>query len=99
MFPFSPTLTEALILHMADRSDADIAKYIDREVLSGRLMQGDESRRKQQWKSVLQMKAMCICGGKGENTGQSYITLYVIQNYNYNNVSNVIFLLDVLKSK
>ena len=35
-------LTEALILHMADRSD--IAKYIDREVCLGRLMQGDESR-------------------------------------------------------
>lgn len=43
MFPFSSTLTEALILHMADRSD--IAKYIDRKVLLGRLMQDDESRR------------------------------------------------------
>ncbi len=70
MFPFSSTLTEALILHMADRSDVDIAKYIDREVLSGRLMQGDEH----QWKSVLQMKAMFICKGKEEHTGQSYIT-------------------------
>lgn len=44
MFPFNSTLTEALILHMADRSDADIAKYIGRKVLSGRWMQGDESR-------------------------------------------------------
>lgn len=43
MFPFSSVLTEALILHMADRSDADIAKYIDRKELSARMMQGDES--------------------------------------------------------
>lgn len=54
MFPFSSTLTEALILHMADRADIDIAKHIDREVLSGRLMQDDE--RKQQWKRVRQRK-------------------------------------------
>lgn len=46
MFPFSSTLTEALILNMADRSDLDIAKYIDRKVLSCCLMQGDESRPK-----------------------------------------------------
>jgi len=44
--PFSSTLTEALILHMADRSDVDIAKYIGGEVLSGLWMQGGESRRK-----------------------------------------------------
>lgn len=48
LFPFSSTLTEALILHMADRSDVDIAKYIDRKVLSGQLTRGDES--KQLWK-------------------------------------------------
>lgn len=61
MFPFSSTLTEALILHMADRSDIDIGKHIDREVLSGRLMQGDERR----WKAAVEKspskKAMCIC--------------------------------------
>lgn len=45
LFLFSSMLTEALILHMADRSDVDIAKYIDRKVLSGRWNQGDESRR------------------------------------------------------
>lgn len=45
LFPFSSTLTEALILHMADRSDVDIAKYIDRKVLLGRWIRGDESRR------------------------------------------------------
>lgn len=45
LFPFSSALTEALILHMAGRSDVDIAKYIDGEVLSGRWMQGGESRR------------------------------------------------------
>lgn len=44
MFPFSSTLTEALILHMADRSEADIAKYIDRGALSGRWMQGDDGK-------------------------------------------------------
>lgn len=52
MFPFSSTLTEALILHMAERSDVDIAKYIDRKVLLGSLSYGDEVDGKQQWKSV-----------------------------------------------
>lgn len=61
MFPFSSTLTEALILHMADRSDVDIAKYIDGEVLSGCMMQGDESRRKAGMESVLQSKP-CASG-------------------------------------
>lgn len=42
LFPFSSMLTEALILHMADRSDADMAKYIDRKVFSGRFVRGDE---------------------------------------------------------
>lgn len=40
MSPFSSTLTEALILHIADRSVVDIAKYMDRKALSGRLMTG-----------------------------------------------------------
>lgn len=44
LFPFSSTLTEALILHMADRSDVDIAKYSGRKVLLGCWMLGDESR-------------------------------------------------------
>lgn len=61
MFPFSSTLTEALILHMAERADIDIAKHIDREVLSGRLMQDDERR----WKAAVEKspskKAICIC--------------------------------------
>lgn len=61
MFPFSSTLTEALILHMADRSDVDIAKYIDREVLSGRLMQGDESRQKAAMEKCPSNEATCIC--------------------------------------
>ena len=50
MFPFSSMLTEALIIHMADRSDADIAKYIDSKELSGRMMQRDENE--QRWKCL-----------------------------------------------
>lgn len=62
--PFSSTLTEALILHIADRSVVDIAKYMDRKALSGRLMTGRVS---------LQRKR--ICKGQGEHISQFYITL------------------------
>lgn len=63
MSPFSSTLTEALILHIADRSVVDIAKYMDRKALSGRLMTVRVS---------LQRKR--ICKGQGEHISQFYIT-------------------------
>lgn len=58
MFPFRSTLTEALILHMADRSDTDIAKYIH-EVKVLRVL---ESRGLQPWRDMsIKVQAMCIC--------------------------------------
>lgn len=49
MFLFSSTLTEALILHIADRSDVEMAKCDDSRV---------------RWKSILQRKSICICAKK-----------------------------------
>lgn len=54
-------LTEALILHMADRSDVDIAKCIDRKELSAQMMQGDES--KAAWMCLLIGTSMNFCRG------------------------------------
>lgn len=51
---------------MADRSDADIAKYIDRGALSGRWIQGDDGKVSFNRKASVEER---------ENTGQSYSTL------------------------
>lgn len=55
---------------MADRSDVDIAKYIDGEVLSGLWMQGGESRRKAAMQKCPWKKA--IASVEREHTGQVY---------------------------
>lgn len=58
MFLFSSTLTEALILHIADRSDVEMAKCDDSRV---------------RWKSILQRKSICICEERKNTPGLMFV--------------------------